>query len=58
MVYQVTNILLTKILDLKLQCQDQIYMIIAMIESLWNYYRDEVNDHKNENDNANNGINK
>ena len=33
-------------------------MIIAMIESLWNYYRDEVNDHENENDNANNGINK
>ena len=33
-------------------------MIIAMIESLQNYYRDKVNDDKNENDNANNGINK
>ena len=26
-------------------------------ESLWNYYRDEVNDDENENDNANNRIN-
>ena len=26
-------------------------------ESLWNYYRDEVNDAANENDNANNKIN-
>ena len=25
--------------------------------SLWNYYRDEVNDAANENDNANNKIN-
>ena len=32
-------------------------VILMTSGSLWNYYRDEINDYENENDNANNRIN-
>ena len=38
-------------------CYNIVAVILMTSGSLWNYYRDEVNDYGNENDNANNRIN-